>query len=115
LVDNSIQIGAGVGVPVGILFICALVLGAIFLARYVRRRKLQNMMSARASKFRDDEKAYEEMTDVEERARVAQEALRQWEIPKKDVEFGKEIGAGAFGKVYVGTYNNKKVCKIHKK
>jgi len=104
-----------VGVTVGIAAAVGIVIGSLFLARYVKRRRLQKMMSAKASQFRKDEKAYEELTDMDAKAKVAQEALRQWELSRKDVEFGKEIGAGAFGKVYVGTYNNKKVCKIHKK
>jgi RIO-like serine/threonine protein kinase len=107
--DESLRLGLGVGIPVGLIVICGVIFLIVILVKVVSRRRLRSMFTSKATKFRDAMSS-SELAEINAMEQKAKEALAQWTVPYSDIKFGKEVGKGSFGKVFVGKWNGKKVA-----
>jgi hypothetical protein len=107
--DDSLKIGLGVGIPVGIVVVAAIIALIVLITKIVARRRLRSMFNKKATDFRDAVSSAE-MAEIYALEQKAKQALAKWEVPYADIKFGKEVGKGSFGRVFLGRWNGKKVA-----
>jgi len=92
--SSAIVAGVAAGVPLAVILIAAAVILAIFLVRRRRQQRLKSMFQKKATATND--KSYSEMSTMHSNS--AREVLQEWLVPLEEIEFGKQVGEGSFGK-----------------